>query len=407
MIKKMRRKFIIAAMLAVTAVLTVIIGGMITVNYFNLVSTADTTIDMIQSNDGRFPRAEFSPDKKPFEHKPFSPETPFETRYFTVRLDREGNPVVFDIDFVAAIDISEAEEMAKTVFLRDESSGFYGNYRFGLADTEKGSIIVFLDCFRSLSTFRSFAFSGIFISVIGLAAVFILVLIFSGVIVRPIAESYEKQRRFITDASHEIKTPLAIISANAEVIETENGESEWTNSIKNQVENLSGLTQNLITLSRMEEGKEPAMNTVSLSQVVIESLEPFYTLASSKDKMLTTHIDADISVIGNDPMLRQLVSILADNAVKYSNENAEIIVSLKKQGRGSVLSFENTVDGISTGNHDRLFDRFVRSDNSRNSQTGGHGIGLSVAKAIAETHKATVSAFSPNGKILNISVIFK
>ncbi|MBO5037516.1 MAG: HAMP domain-containing histidine kinase [Clostridia bacterium] len=407
MIKKMRRKFIIAAMLAVTAVLTVIIGGMITVNYFNLVSTADTTIDMILSNDGRFPRAEFSPDKKPFEHKPFSPETPFETRYFTVRLDREGNPVVFDIDFVAAIDISEAEEMAKNVFLHDESSGFYSNYRFGLADTEKGSIIVFLDCFRSLSTFRSFAFSGIFISVIGLAAVFILVLIFSGVIVRPIAESYEKQRRFITDASHEIKTPLAIISANAEVIEAENGESEWTNSIKNQVENLSGLTQNLITLSRMEEGKEPAMNNVSLSQIVIESLEPFYTLASSKDKMLTTHIDADISVIGNDPMLRQLVSILADNAVKYSNENAEIIVSLKKQGRGAVLSFENTVDGISTGNHDRLFDRFVRSDNSRNSKTGGHGIGLSVAKAIAETHKAIVSAFSPNGKILNISIIFR
>ena len=407
MIKKMRRKFIIAAMFAVTAVLTVIIGGMITVNYFNLVSTADTTIDMILSNDGRFPRAEFSPDKKPFEHKPFSPETPFETRYFTVRLDREGNPVVFDIDFVAAIDISEAEEMAKNVFLRDEKSGFYGNYRFGLADTEKGSIIVFLDCFRSLSTFRSFAFSGIFISVIGLAAVFILVLIFSGVIVRPIAESYEKQRRFITDASHEIKTPLAIISANAEVIEAENGESEWTNSIKNQVENLSGLTQNLITLSRMEEGKEPAMNTVSLSQVVIESLEPFYTLASSKEKILTTHIDADITVLGNDPMLRQLVSILADNAVKYSNENAEIIVSLKKQGRGAVLSFENTVDGISTGNHDRLFDRFVRSDNSRNSKTGGHGIGLSVAKAIAETHKAIVSAFSPNGKTLNISIIFR
>lgn len=407
MIKKMRRKFIIAAMLAVTAVLTVIIGGMITVNYFNLVSTADTTIDMILSNDGRFPRAEFSPDKKPFEHKPFSPETPFETRYFTVRLDREGNPVVFDIDFVAAIDISEAEKMAKNVFLRDEKSGFYDNYRFGLADNEKGSIIVFLDCFRSLSTFRSFAFSGIFISVIGLAAVFILVLIFSGVIVRPIAESYEKQRRFITDASHEIKTPLAIISANAEVIEAENGESEWTNSIKNQVENLSGLTQNLITLSRMEEGKEPAMNTVSLSQVVIESLEPFYTLASSKEKILTTHIDADISVLGNDPMLRQLVSILADNAVKYSNENAEIIVSLKKQGRGAVLSFENTVDGISTGNHDRLFDRFVRSDNSRNSKTGGHGIGLSVAKAIAETHKATVSAFSSNGKTLNISIIFR
>lgn len=297
--------------------------------------------------------------------------------------------------------------MAKNVFLRDEKSGFYGNYRFGLADTEKGSIIVFLDCFRSLSTFRSFAFSGIFISVIGLAAVFILVLIFSGVIVRPIAESYEKQRRFITDASHEIKTPLAIISANAEVIEAENGESEWTNSIKNQVENLSGLTQNLITLSRMEEGKEPAMNNVSLSQIVIESLEPFYTLASSKEKILTTHIDADITVLGNDPMLRQLVSILADNAVKYSNENAEIIVSLKKQGRGAVLSFENTVDGISTGNHDRLFDRFVRSDNSRNSQTGGHGIGLSVAKAIAETHKATVSAFSPNGKTLNISIIFK
>ncbi len=408
MINKIRRKFIIAAMLSVTAVLIVIIGGMTVVNYIDLVSSADNTVDILLLNDGKFPAFDHSPNRtQPFDNRNFSPETPFETRYFSAFANKDGEVVSCNLDFVASIDADEARVMAQDIINKNTSSGFYGRYRFGVKQTNNGTLIVCLDCVRSLETFRSFLLSGVLLSIVGIAAVFALVLAFSGVISKPIAESYEKQHRFITDVSHELKTPLAIINANAEVLEAENGCSEWTDSIKNQVENLSDLTQNLILLSRMEEGPAPVMKSLSLSELVTESITPFYTLAAAGNKTFVANIDSDINIRGNDAMLRRLVSILSDNAIKYSNDNGVISVCLKKTGKNAVLSFENPVDHIEPGDRKELFDRFVRADSSRNSQTGGYGIGLSIAKAIADSHNASISAFSSNGKVLYISVAFK
>ena len=243
-------------------------------------------------------------------------------------------------------------------------------------------------------------------SVIGFITVLILVIIFSKIVLRPVAQSYEKQRQFITDAGHELKTPLTIIDANTEVIEMENGESQWTKSIRNQVERLTSMVGQFITLSKMEEKNENFHKTdISLNIILNESLEPFDAVFLSKNIKINTFSEKDIHISGDEKLLRQLFEILIDNAAKYASENSTFSISMKRKSRKNMLTFENESNTISEGNLDILFDRFYRTDASRNSATGGSGIGLSVAKSIVTLHGGTIHAKSDDGKKIQIIIL--
>lgn len=241
---------------------------------------------------------------------------------------------------------------------------------------------------------------------IGFITVLILVIIFSKIVLRPVAQSYEKQRQFITDAGHELKTPLTIIDANTEVIEMENGESQWTKSIRNQVERLTSMVGQFITLSKMEEKNENFHKTdISLNIILNESLEPFDAVFLSKNIKINTFSGKDIHISGDEKLLRQLFEILIDNATKYASENSTFSISMKRKSRKNMLTFENESDTISEGNLDILFDRFYRTDASRNSATGGSGIGFSVAKSIVTLHGGTIHAKSDDGRLLRIIIL--
>ena len=241
---------------------------------------------------------------------------------------------------------------------------------------------------------------------IGFITVLILVIIFSKIVLRPVAQSYEKQRQFITDAGHELKTPLTIIDANTEVIEMENGESQWTKSIRNQVDRLTTMVGQFITLSKMEEKNENFHKTdISLNIILNESLEPFDAVFLSKNIKINTFSEKDIHISGDEKLLRQLFEILIDNAAKYTSENSTFSISMKRKSRKNMLTFENESDTISEGNLDILFDRFYRTDASRNSATGGSGIGLSVAKSIVTLHGGTIHAVSDDGRLLRIIIL--
>lgn len=243
-------------------------------------------------------------------------------------------------------------------------------------------------------------------SVIGFITVLILVITFSKIVLRPVAQSYEKQRQFITDAGHELKTPLTIIDANTEVIEMENGESQWTKSIRNQVERLTSMVGQFITLSIMEEKNENFHKTdISLNIILNESLEPFDAVFLSKNIKINTFSEKDIHISGDEKLLRQLFEILIDNAAKYASENSTFSISMKRKSRKNMLTFENESNTISEGNLDILFDRFYRTDASRNSATGGSGIGLSVAKSIVTLHGGTIHAVSDDGRLLRIIIL--
>ena len=320
-------------------------------------------------------------------------------------LDASGKVTSTNLNNIAAVSEDQAEELAQKVMKAGESKGFIGIYCYAKAAQSDGTLIAFTDCNKALDTFyKNMRISGL-VSLAGVVAVFVLVVIFSRLVFRPIAESYQKQKQFITDASHEIKTPLTIIDAYVEVIEMMSGENKWTKSTKNQVKRLASLAGQLITLSKMDEGDGAADKMkFSMTDAVIDTTSSFESVAETKGRKLVCDIEENLYFVGEEKRIREMFGIFLDNAVKYSTEGSEIYVSLERKGRKIIYQISNETDQIAKGNQDVLFERFYRSDASRNSATGGSGIGLSVAKAVAEAHHGKLTAESKDGKSLTITL---
>ena len=415
MIKKLRIKFIAAAMLSLTLVLVVILGGVNLLSLQQVVRDADSVLAILSENRGDFPQREFPDGQRqggdPFgahtgRYRNLSPETPYETRYFSILLDSSGQVLESDTGQIVAIDDETAAEFAQKVYDSGRTDGFLGEYRY-LRSEEDGNIrIIFLDCGRSLTNLRTMLFASILVSLLGLAAVLLLLILFSRRIVRPLAESYEKQRRFITDAGHELKTPLTIIGADTDLAEMELGENEWLADIRRQAERLTGLTNDLIYLSRMEE-EQPKLSLIEfpLSDVAEETAQSFLAPARTQGKTLSLAIEPMLSFYGEEKSIRQLLSILLDNALKYSPEGGEISLSVRKQNRSVVLTVSNpSVRPLEKGKQAQLFDRFYRGDPSRSGE-GGYGLGLSIAAGIAAAHRGKIRAESSDSVCLVITAV--
>lgn len=423
MIKQLRRKLIAACMISLAIVLAVILGGVNLMSYQKVVADADTVLALLGSNDGEFPKLHSGPEAPPdgeismdrgtgkrdlLGTKGLSPETPYESRFFSVILDESGQVVQTDTGQIAAVDDESAELYAHSAVESGHTAGFLDDYRYLVLAEEGNTRVIFLDCGRSLSSFRTTLLASVALSLLGLLAVLVLLLILSHRIVRPVAESYEKQKQFITDAGHELKTPMTIISADVDLAEMECGENQWLTDIRRQTERLTGLTNDLIYLSRMEE-EQPPLQVIEfpLSDVAEEMALPFLAPAKSQEKELTLHIQPMLSFTGDEKAIRQLISILLDNALKYSPAGGHLELRLEKQGRNILLTMTNTtIQPVEEDKLSHLFDRFYRSDQSRNSQTGGYGLGLSIARSIVLAHKGKIRAESRDGMTLSVTVSF-
>ena len=414
MISRLRRKFIIISMLSVTAVLAVLIGLINIFNFRNVTREADNIIDMLVEGGGAFPEMLPPLPNAPFTD-PFggrrdmiSPELKFEARYFTIRISYYGSRIATNTGMIAAVDVSEAGELAEKVFNQGKLEGFEGDYRFRIADLGDSMLIVFYDCGRSLNNARSFLWISIFISLIGLLIVFALIAVTSKAVVKPAAEAYEKQKRFITDAGHELKTPLAVINADCDVLEMENADNEWIADIRKQTERLTGLTGRLIYLAKTGEGSKQKMAMIDfpLSDCIAEEVESFKGLARSSGKTITSEITGGLSYNGDQRAIEELVSIIMDNAVKYSPEGGNIRASLHKQGSKTVFEvYNDTKEPVPADVIKHMFDRFYRADSSRNSETGGYGIGLSIARGITESHGGRINAASKDkGIVITVEI---
>ncbi len=403
MIKKLRVKLIGAAMLSLFVVLAVIVGSANLINYRTIIAQADLTLTILAENEGRFPASFEGWGQSEYLE---SPEFPYETRYFYIVLDEAGNVLSTNIDQIAAIDEEDAFEYAARVWNGANARGFVSEYRYYIKESDSETRIVFLNCSRNLATAKNFALVSIGASLVGLCAVFFLLLFVSEWVVKPFSESYEKQKRFITDAGHELKTPLTIIDADTEILEMDHGESKWTADIHRQTKHLADLTNDLIVLSRMEENEDEAQfETFSFSDAVSEVYESFLALAQSQGKELSGDIDEGIVICGDEKAIRRLINILLDNALKYSGENGKISVSLKAQKRVAQLTVYNTTPSIKRESLPYLFDRFYRTDQSRNSKTGGFGLGLSIAASTVRAHKGRIWAETEDERSLIINVV--
>ena len=402
MIRKLRIKLILVSMCSLMAVLSLILGGINFLYYREVVSDADDTLEFLMENGGTFPKQEWENDKVAF-----SPELPYESRYFSVNLSEDGTVQSSDTGQIAAVDFTMAVRYAKSILKSGKTQGFVENYRYLVSDDTDKVQIVFLDCGRTLSGFWRFLVISVWVAALGLVAVFILIFLFSKRIIRPMSENYEKQKRFITDAGHEIKTPLTIIDADADVLAMELGDNEWLADIRNQTRRMTALTNDLIYLSRMEEAKSGMpMIDFPLSDVTEEVADSFLMMAKAQNKKFTSSIEPYLTLHGDEKSIRQLISVLLDNALKYADPEGDISLVLEKRGRNIRLSVYNTTGHISQEDTAHLFERFYRSDKSRNSDTGGYGIGLSIASAVVTAHKGKITATTKDERSLLITAVF-
>lgn len=416
--RRLRRKFILVAMGAVTVVLTLIIAGINIVNYSHVCKMADARLGYILAGKdgidwGDESKAEPANGKDAGDSQAgvrirhfegMTAESPFDTRYFTVTIDA-GQVADVNTARIAAVGAKRAASIAARLHAKGWTSGFSGNYRYTTDVQDDEITYVFVDCSRELASFHSFLSASVAISCIGWLAVLAIVAGASGAVIRPMVESYSKQKRFITDASHEIKTPLAVIDAANEVQEIESGESEWTQSIHEQVARLTALTERLVFLARMDEGSAGfTMTSIDLSEAVDTAATPFESVAVSRGKRLSTSIACGVRAHADAAAVAQVVELLLDNATRYASEGSVIELSLRAvsrvQGKGATeLVVSNAVDELPEGDLDRLFDRFYRADVSRSSKTGGSGVGLSVVRAIAEAHGGSASVCGHGNQI--------
>ena len=339
----------------------------------------------------------------PYVH--FGPETPYELRFFSVKLDTSGNLLDVYVDRISAVDSEEAVKYATDVFRSDKEKGYIGSYKYKTGQTEDGNLIyVFLDASRELKSYRIFLISSLVITAVGILAVLVLVILLSGTALKPIIESYEKRKRFITDAGHEMKTPLTVISANAEIIELESGESQWVTGIKHQVSKLASLTEKLVILSKMEEGVKLDMNEFSLSEAIFDTCDQYKSIALSAGTSFELSIAENVCIVGNENEIRRCISLLLDNAFRYVNKSGFVSIKLQNLVSGAEIKISNSTDGVEKGSLDNWFDRFYRRDLSRNSDTGGSGIGLSVVKAIVLAHGGSVKVHSHDGETVEFVI---
>ncbi len=417
MIKKLKRKFVLLATVSSFILMTILISTMNIINYSSVIRESDNILNMISEPSFPFHKKDEiigeKPVDKPIKDNEFlphgmSPEVPYESRYFIVKLSSDGEIIETNIDRIISVDESTIERFVSKSINNKKDRGFVDNFRFLKTFDENTETIIFLDSGRRMDAFNRFMWSSIGIGLSGCVVVFALFLVASSYIVKPMAISQERQKRFISDASHEIKTPLTVIQANVDLLELEMGENECIDDIRDQAKRLTVLTNDLVSLSRMEESKDGLLITeFPLSDLVLEEANVFDKPMALRKIDYKIDITPDISYNGSPDAIRKLVSILLDNCLKYSIDSGDSGISLSRNKKEVILKVYNkTNEMIKEEDIPRLFDRFYRADSSRNSETGGHGIGLSIAKAIVDSHNGKIKASVESENLFTITAIF-
>ena len=411
MIYRLQRKFILICTVSVLTVIALVFGVILALNISSMNRNMDMLADRVSEGGGRFPGSmteKPQPDKMPPRNEQdfefITPETPFSTRHFTVFFDKQGEVARTNTESIYSITEEVAVEYAESVLDDEDTRGWIDNYRYKVFATEMGTGVVFVDGSMSRSSLmQSMTIAGLVL--LGCAALMlILIFLLSKKAVEPIAESYEKQKQFITDANHELKTPLTLILANLDIAEDELGKNEWLDDIRAEGHRMTELVNHLVALSRMDEDNSGMKVTdVTFGELVSGTVAEFEQLAKERGKHLYANVNLNVSCRGDEALLRRLVAALMDNAVKYCDVGGEICVTLQRT-RKVVLTVENTYAAVNEIDLHRLFDRFYRADRARKF-TGGYGIGLSMAKAIVEKHKGEITAYKKDATHIGFKVV--
>ncbi len=410
MTKKLQKKFVATAMLAISFLIILLLGAINITNIIIVKNDINRALDMICENalEPMKPEIPNIPDIP--EGAPFREDFPrneasrlLSSPYFTVKTDASGNILSTDLNHISSLKSSDIETLLAQVSAEKSDEGKLNKYRYKISVNrfDNSNILVFLDTSNEIYSYLRVLALSAAIGAICWCGMLLLVIFLSKKAIRPLAENIEKQKQFITNAGHEIKTPLAIIQANAEAMELYQGQSKWSNNIRQQVNRLDGLTKNLLLLARSEEGDFiPDKSDFSLSDILLKTAEDYLEPFALKGVDFEQEIGCNIKIKADKEQITQLISILLDNALKYTDSGGKVRLALYEATDRVCLNVENTVSLLPDQPPERMFERFYRADKSRNQSTGGYGIGLSVAKSLAEANNADISAeFSEDNKI--------
>ena len=411
MIYRLQKRFILISTVSVLTVIALVFSFILVLNISSMNRNMDMLADRVSEGGGRFPGSmlEKPPHDKipPKDNQSFefiTPETPFSTRHFTVLFDKNGKVLQTFMESIFSIPEGKAIEYAEYAAGEGDERGWIYNYRYKVFSTEKGYGVVLVDGSMSRTVLMQSTTIAGFVLLGCAALVLMLIFMLSKKAVKPIAESYEKQKQFVTDANHELKTPLTLIMANVEIAELELGKNEWLDDIRAEGHRMTELVNQLVALSRMDEdGHKMNVTEVYFGELVADTVSEFEPLAKERGKALTASVDKETSYLGDEALLHRLVGILMDNAIKYCDQGGEISVTLRR-GRQIVLTVENTYAAVGEIELNRLFDRFYRADKARKF-TGGYGVGLSMAKAIVENHKGEITAYKKDSTHIGFKVV--
>lgn len=427
MVKTLQKKFMITTMFVVSILISGMVGAFNILNYYTECQEYEKTLDFLEGEaqkenfsdrpkEGPPQEEEVPQDEKAKDPPQDPPKEPFPeenrdgqqphmrtredvkaARFFWILFSKEDEILDENIKHMASLTQEEAEEKAKEVYdtwkKTGKKEGMVQKLKYRISENKDGldTQVIFLDTTTQFYSRLSMLLVSLYVGIICWLLMLLLSFLLSKQAIRPIAENIERQKQFVTNAGHEIKTPLAIISANIDAMELIQGESKWSKNIRNQALRLNGLMQTLLTLSRMEE-QTFERTMVAFSQLIEETAQPYVESVSVQQIQLTTQVLPDIVLQGNEESLRQLVSILLDNARKYTQKGGQIQIRLSTENGKVMFEVKNTCDALPDASPEKLFERFYRGDDARTQKSGGYGIGLSVAKAIVDSHKGTIQA---------------
>ena len=395
MIKDLRRKFIRITMFAVAMVMILLCLIVNIANYLSVNSELNQKLDMIYENQGTIPMP--AKDGKPPEAAgggPFSREEPYSTRYFVLKFDDSGNLSEKSLEHIAAVTESDVDEFLDVAVKAAGGYGYYSGYKYYVAKQgENRNIAIFIDCYDDLRKIYTVGILSIAAMAVCIVLVYVIVVMLSGRVIAPMIKNEQKQKQFITDAGHELKTPITVIAKSLTVLEMEVGKQKWIDKAMLQTEKLKNLVNSLVSLAKMDEGVGILKkDTFDISDAITDTAQSFADFAEAQGHKLNISVAPGIRYTGDEYAVRQLASVLIDNAVKYAEPDTDIYFEMKKDKKGVSISTRNACSGISPEDTKRLFDRFYRPDKSRNNATGGFGIGLSLARSIAEGHNGSIYA---------------
>ena len=400
-----RRRLITVAMLSFTILLMLIIIALFVFSYIQTDRETDRTVQMLLTREEQA-EPPFGGGQFPGQWEPMQNQRAFPSAYYDIKAEQDGTVISSElIGFTEDTD-SDVQNYVSQVLQTGKSKGRLGSFKYGVEETANGQLhIILMNITIQLQMLFSMLRIALIISAVLLVLLFVILLPVTSRAAAMLAQNTEKQKQFITDAGHELKTPVAVIRSNLDVMELLQGKSNWSGNIRCQVDRLEGLVKQLLLTARVDEKQWTGKTTIiDFSKELQSELSIYEETVMQKDLKLQNEVEAGLHIKGDEESVKQLIHALLDNAMQYTPAGGSVWVSAGREKKTLKLEIRNTVDALPQIEPERLLDRFTRGDNARSRKNGGTGIGLSTAKSIVELYKGNITVSYAGENIFQVLV---